>query len=177
MSYQLKRHKYLSDEELAEMQIKLEALGTRRDSLIIKLALATGARANELLNIRICDLHFADKVVWIIGIKNSNDRAIPIHNELWNELAHYVKLNELTNTQRLFDIKYRRLIDIWRKFHAPKPFHSLRHTFAIALYKRTKDVNLVQSSLGHRSIVSTMIYAQYRYTAAEMRALMYPSSF
>jgi site-specific recombinase XerC len=38
--------------------------------------------------------------------------------------------------------------------------HSLRHTFATELYRRTRDVALVQAALGHASIASTMVYAR-----------------
>ena len=38
--------------------------------------------------------------------------------------------------------------------------HSLRHTFATTLLARTEDLRLVQNAMGHRSIVSTTIYAQ-----------------
>lgn len=37
--------------------------------------------------------------------------------------------------------------------------HSLRHSFATALLGRTGDLRLVQAAMGHRSIVSTTIYA------------------
>ncbi|MFH0947122.1 MAG: tyrosine-type recombinase/integrase, partial [Planctomycetota bacterium] len=37
--------------------------------------------------------------------------------------------------------------------------HSLRHSFATRLYEKTGDMLLVKSALGHRSILSTAIYA------------------
>ena len=38
--------------------------------------------------------------------------------------------------------------------------HSLRHSFAASLYRRTGDVLLVKEALGHRSISSTLVYAR-----------------
>ncbi|MCC7169651.1 MAG: tyrosine-type recombinase/integrase [Planctomycetes bacterium] len=38
--------------------------------------------------------------------------------------------------------------------------HALRHTFATALYRRTGDVLIVKEALGHRSVASTLVYAQ-----------------
>ena len=42
----------------------------------------------------------------------------------------------------------------------PATVHSLRHRFAIQLYHKTSDLLLVQQALGHRSIVSTTVYAR-----------------
>jgi integrase/recombinase XerC len=38
--------------------------------------------------------------------------------------------------------------------------HSLRHTFATRLYRKTGDLYLVQRALGHRHITTTEIYAR-----------------
>jgi integrase/recombinase XerC len=42
----------------------------------------------------------------------------------------------------------------------PFSIHSLRHTFATRLYRRTGDLYLVQRALGHRQITTTEIYAR-----------------
>jgi len=38
--------------------------------------------------------------------------------------------------------------------------HSLRHHFAMRLYKRTGDILLVKEALHHRSLASTLVYAR-----------------
>jgi integrase/recombinase XerC len=42
----------------------------------------------------------------------------------------------------------------------PFSIHSLRHTFATRLYRKTGDLYLVQRALGHRQITTTEIYAR-----------------
>jgi integrase/recombinase XerC len=42
----------------------------------------------------------------------------------------------------------------------PFTIHSLRHTFATRLYRKTGDLYLVQKALGHRQITTTEIYAR-----------------
>ena len=53
---------------------------------------------------------------------------------------------------------------------SPASPHALRHAFAMALYKRTRDVLLVKRALGHRSIGSTLRYATAQ--DDELRAVM-----
>jgi integrase len=73
----------------------------------------------------------------------------------------------------LFPITYNRLRQIWDLYRpVQKKFHSLRHTFAIQLYKKTKDIRLVQVALGHRNVMNTMIYADYVYSQTELRKLI-----
>ena len=42
----------------------------------------------------------------------------------------------------------------------PFSIHSLRHTFAMRLYRKTGDLCLVQRALGHRQITTTEIYVR-----------------
>jgi site-specific recombinase XerD len=42
----------------------------------------------------------------------------------------------------------------------PFSSHSLRHTFATRLYRRTGDLYLVQRALGHRQVTTTEVYAR-----------------
>ena len=42
----------------------------------------------------------------------------------------------------------------------PFSIHSLRHTFATRLYRKTGGLYLVQRALGHRQITTTEVYAR-----------------
>jgi integrase len=141
-----------------------------RNVLLIELALQTGARATELLNLQSSDLIGNDETVFIRGIKGSNDREIPLPAKLF---ARVKRFESRLEGPRLFDISYDRLYQIWGLYRpVPKKFHSLRHTFAIELYKRTRDIRLLQVALGHRNIANTMIYADYLYSKEELRRLL-----
>jgi integrase/recombinase XerC len=135
------------------------------------LALRTGGRASELLGLRHVDLNTYDSSVFIRGIKGSNDREIPLPAKLFEKLQAYAAT--VPSSSNLFPIGYHRLRQIWDWYRpVPKKFHSLRHTFAIRLYKKTKDIRLVQVALGHRNITNTMIYADYHYSQEELRKLI-----
>lgn len=168
MRYALNKTKYLLAPEYDQLMASVN-LDTR-DGLLIALALATGARATELLNLRPIDLNDFEQSVFIRGIKHSNDREIPLRPELYAKLKYFSWSHQHPT---LFNISYSRLIQIWQWYRpVPKKFHSLRHTFAIQLYQRTHDIRLVQVALGHRSISNTMIYADYAYTQSELRKLI-----
>lgn len=171
--YQLNRNKFLSDQELSQLESSLNRFRNEssRDVLLIKLALATGARAQELLNISPMDLSLENKSVFIKGLKGSSDREIPLSHLLFKELFSHAR--ESSHKERLFSISYSRLVQIWNDFRpGKKKFHALRHTFALRLYKKTKDVKLVQMALGHTSLNNTMIYVDFEYKQNELRRLI-----
>lgn len=172
MRYQLNKNKYLLDPEMERLHSIIDTYIDRdtRNCLILLLGLKTGARAQEILNIQKNDLNSYDMSVFIRGLKGSNDREIPITQLLFTRLSKYA---ETTAKEKIFDITYDRLYQIWDLYRpVPKKFHSLRHTFAIQLYRKTRDLRLVQVALGHRNITNTMIYADYVYTQDELRKLI-----
>jgi len=170
--YSLNKNKYLlpPEQESLEWLLQSHIEKSPRDCTLLLLALRTGARASELLQINSKDINAYDQSVLIRGIKGSNDREIPLHRDLFYRLQ---TLSIDSNTGRIFPISYNRLRQIW-EFYRPtlKTFHCLRHTFAIGLYKKTKDIRLVQVALGHRNIANTMIYADYVYSQQELRRLI-----
>lgn len=159
MSYQLNKTKFLNKVELDHLQGLIEKYPCR-DTLLIKLALSTGARASEILNIKLLDLDPINNTVFIKGLKDSNDREIPLKNTLFNALL--TLSTGLSPQDHLFTIGYQRLAKIWNHYKpSQKSFKSLRHTFGLQLYERTKDILLVKAALGHKCLTNTMIYLEY----------------
>lgn len=195
--YSLNKNKYLLDFEFEKLNQILTSFEDRdvRNVLLLKLALNTGARATELLSIKVKDIDQKSKSVFIYGIKGSNDREIPLDNKLFLDLQKYIHLSRSVPKSKknanpkfshnpenhvsffeetqLFEITYPRLVQIWLNYRpVQKSFHALRHTFAIRLYKKTRDIRLLQFALGHRNIANTMIYADYVYSQEELRKLI-----
>lgn len=170
--YALNKNKYLLEPEVERLESMLQKdlkMNTR-DCLILTLALKTGARVSELLNLRIDDLNPYDKTILLRGLKGSNDRELPIAPHIFDVLYLYA---QTVRRGKIFPIGYHRLRQVWDWYRpCPKKLHSLRHTFAIRLYMRTKDIRLVQVALGHRNIQNTMIYAEYHYNQTELRKLL-----
>lgn len=170
--YSLNKNKYLLPPEVERLR-KITGDYIHQDPRnchLLELALRTGGRAQEILNIQKVDLNAYDQSILIRGIKGSNDREIPLHASFFQGLMRFA---ETVPHTRLFPITYDRLYQIWEFYRpVPKKFHSLRHTFAIELYQKTKDLRLVQVALGHRNITNTMIYADYVYSQHELRRLI-----
>ncbi|MFN7729045.1 MAG: tyrosine-type recombinase/integrase, partial [Bdellovibrio sp.] len=159
MAYALNKNKYLLPPESTHLRQILSDYEDQdaRNCILLSLALRTGGRAQEILNLRIQDFNAFDQTVYIRGIKNSNDREIPIEARFFEKMLRFLNSYERTS-ELVFPISYHRLYQIWEFYRpAPKTFHSLRHTFAIELYQKTKDIRLVQVALGHRNITNTMI--------------------
>lgn len=173
MSYQMNKNKYLLDGERAHLEALIERSLSdprcERDCLALLVGLYTGARAQEILNLNVSDLDLTERTVLIHGIKGSNDREIPIPHGLFVRLKAFVK----ERSGLIFDISYSRLNQIWQHYRpCAKTLHSLRHTFAISLYKKRGDIRLLQVALGHKNISNTMIYADYIYSQTELRRLI-----
>jgi integrase/recombinase XerC len=170
--YALNKNKYLLPNELAHLEKILNENIEKepRNCLALLLALKTGGRAQEILNLKRSNLNIYEESILIQGLKGSNDREIPLQSSLFKKLVNYA--NSLPS-EELFPISYNRFRQIWDFYRpVPKKLHSLRHTFAIQIYKKTKDIRLVQVALGHRNVMNTMIYADYVYSQTELRKLI-----
>ena len=158
--------KYLSsaeDQYFLKMMARIES----RDTLILSLLRRYGMRASELLALRKCDLNESDRSIRVMGLKGSRGREFLVKRDLFQRLLRHSF--ELKGEDRIFPLSYNRLCEIWHLYRpAKKPLHSLRHTFAVEIYKRSKNIQLVQQALGHKSLSNTMIYQQYEYTRSEL---------
>lgn len=165
--YSLNKTKYLLSSELTHLVALLER-SEGRDAVLLLTLLKTGARAQELLNVAVTDLNKESQTIFIQGSKGSRDREIPLPPKLFKKLLAIAPASG-----PIFPISYKRLFQIWQEYKpVNKKLHSLRHTFAIELYKKTKDLRLVQTALGHKSINNTMIYSDYLYSQEELRKIL-----
>lgn len=165
--YELTKPKYLNDEEQLTLHNTLTKFQDTdpRNTALIWLLLHSGGRAQEVLNITAADLDPKEMTVFIKGLKDSDNRDIPLPAWLFHKLKAISP-----EVGRIFPITYVRLWQIWREYRpAPKKLHSLRHSFAINVYRRSKDILILKMALGHRSLGNTMIYSQFLYKGSELR--------
>lgn len=164
--------KYLNDEERAALEASLRPRlegPEYRDACLILMALHSGGRASEILALGWKDLNLQTGEVYINTLKGGRPRAVVIPNFLLGALRRL----KADSPERPFPISYNRFAEIWRLYRTvDKPLHSLRHTFAMRAYAKTRDIRFVQRALGHRSITNTMVYADCEYTASQFRKMM-----
>lgn len=161
----LTKDKFLTEDEAKRLREQTKTLSSRNE-ILIQLGLATGARASEILGITKADLDDVERSVYIRGLKGSKDRSLPLPKRLFSAV-------QKLEGDRPFDFSYSRLHQIWDEYSPNgKKFHSLRHTFAVELYKRTRDIRLVQLALGHKDLRNTMVYVDFVYSQEELRKVL-----
>jgi integrase/recombinase XerD len=134
-----------------------------------------GMRPGEFLRLRACDYSHERQSIFIRASKGSMDREIPLKmsTALW--LERWIGEQGIVGEARLFAISYLRLWQIWDKWTPVKGkgIKSLRHSLALRIYRKTRDIQLVKRVLGHRCISSTMVYAEMFYSEDEMRRALF----
>ncbi len=152
----------LSEEELGRL---LEAARKPQDRLILLLLASTGLRSRELLELRVEDVDFANRVIRVRSAKYGKERLVTAPQELFEELAAWIKINKLKPGDRLFRISYTGLYKKLKRLSVRagvdpdkvRP-HVLRHTFATLAIRRGLSLTALQRLLGHSDIRTTQVY-------------------
>jgi len=170
-----------------------EELHELRDTALLELLYATGARVSEAVSLNVDDL-VDQEVVRLFG-KGGKQRVVPLGSYARRAVdAYLVRARPALSargpsTPALFlGLRGRRMSRqaAWDVIHraaeraglaASVSPHTLRHSFATHLLEGGADVRVVQELLGHSSVATTQIYTlvtadtlREMYTAAHPRA-------
>lgn len=175
----VKLPEFMSEEELKKFLDAIENADFKnnaiRNKLIIKIIIFTGIRVSEAINIKMGDIS-EENDLYIIRIraKGNKYRVVMIKKELIYDLLKNVSINYMSKDALLFVNKkgtpltqsYVSRIVEQLLFRAgirkqKNGAHMLRHTFATLLYKKQKDLVLVQEALGHASLNTSRIYTHF----------------
>jgi len=159
-----------------------------RDHILLLLALSTGLRVSELTALNVGDIRGGKGVRSIITLrpettKGKREGEVILPEKVRRKVASYLtwKANigeavdddvplfvsrgggpaGATRGSRLSVRTAEHLFGIWQTragFERRANFHILRHTFATALLRKTKNVRLVQLACRHQSLATTAIY-------------------
>ncbi len=139
---------------------------------VVGVAVLTGLRRGEILNLRWSDVDLIRRVIQIhssgtFKTKRGKRRTVPL-----NEVAYRLLATKAAHTtsEYVFTFRGRKIAEYWLshrfKFYIRKAglpeglhFHSLRHTFASWLVQDGVSLYAVQRLLGHSTIAVTEIYS------------------
>jgi integrase/recombinase XerD len=145
-----------------------------RDSAILELLYASGARVSELSDLTLGSLDLAQGQITLMG-KGSKERLVPIHRAAAGKLRLYLaegrpRLVHAVASEAVFlsargrplsadAIRriFKRYLDQIGGAHSLSP-HAMRHTFATHLVEAGADLRSVQELLGHVALSTTQIY-------------------
>ena len=139
----------------------------RRDLVLLSLLYDTAARASEIINLKLENIHLEEKYVILDG-KGYKQRVVPLMENTINLLKQYFKENNLNNY--VFENKCNKLLnknilaDVLLKY--TKTFnknitpHSIRHSRAIHLLSAGVPLIMIRDLLGHKSVITTEEYAK-----------------
>lgn len=150
-------------------------LAARRDRTLIRLLLGTGIRIGSALALDVADVDLEGGALRLRETKRDKPERVFLSKDAAAALAELIATLPASGGsgsgraqalfcgpqgQRLAKRHAQRRITLWldRAGLGEGTPHSLRHTFATRLLRRTGDLFLVKTALRHASIASTAVY-------------------
>lgn len=161
--------------EPAEVDELVAACRRWRDRAMVEAMVLGGLRRVEVLGLRLEDLKFAERRVFVVEGKGGHQRIVPISVRFFDSVAAYLNVERPrdSSTDRLFVVlkgpNTGRALSVKgldqlivsareRAGLAHCTCHELRHTCFTRLREAGMSLEAIQAQAGHRSIESTRIY-------------------
>ena len=161
--------------EPAEVDELIAACRRWRDRAMVEAMVLGGLRRMEVLGLRLEDVKFAERRVFIAEGKGGHQRIVPISARFFDSVANYL------DTERPPEASTDRLFVVLKGPNRGRPLtakgldqlivsareraglahctcHELRHTCFTRLREAGMSLEAIQAQAGHRSIESTRIY-------------------
>lgn len=154
---------------LAELKARSATRAGARDLMLAELLLGAGLRLGSAVALRVEDVDLDGGTLRLAHAKGDRDETAVLPGRTARALRAYLGgrtrgwVFEGAPGRAVGTRQARRRIEAaCAAAGLPRGAtpHTLRHTFATRLYRRTGDLGLVQRALGHRSIASTTVYAR-----------------
>ena len=153
-----------------EVQQLFSVISNEKHLLMITLLYSAGLRVSELVYLKVRDLQIDKNYGWVRNGKGGKDRLFIIAKNIKNRLEEWIKSNDLSLDDWLFNgrgkthITTRSIQAIVKKMKKKAKMyknvhpHTLRHSFATHLIENDYAVTDIQPLLGHSSPETTMTY-------------------
>ena len=150
---------------------------------LVRVAVATGLRRNELLELRWADINLDQSFLWVrnrekegFRTKSGSERTVPLANDACSVLHCIKDCRQPSPAERVFldddgnaispnrvSSRFKHYVREANLADAERlSFHSLRHTCASWLAMKGTPMRIIQGILGHSSINMTEIYSHLR---------------
>jgi len=162
----------------ADLDLKKGKLTAVREWLVIDLLTSTGLRVSEAANVRCGDIKtgYGESGIFVRCGKGRRSRTVEIPNSLKTHLKAFLawkeKRGEPTGpddhlligqrgpmTAQAIEQIVKKYLKQLGLYEPGKSAHALRHSYAVHLYRKRRDLRAVQKQLGHASVQTTQIYA------------------
>ena len=158
-----------------------------RDRALLLLFLRLGLRLGEVANLSPRDIDWRSGTLIIRGTKSRRDRVLPLPRDVGNALVAYLRVKR-ERPEHIFQPRRPPFTEERRRTHvlnsqrylfhsvgiANLGSHSFRHTLATQLVNKGASFKAVADVLGHKSVMTTLIYAKLDLQALKQVALPWP---
>lgn len=160
-----KVERYLSDEERIKLLTECKQSTWEKMYLLVLLAITTGMRKSELINLRWTDVDFDKRLAKLTDTKNGESRNNPIPEVAIIELKKFRQVgnslifNSPAKPDKPFEFRKQWQGALDRAGIESFRFHDLRHTAASYLVMAGATLYETAQVLGHKSTQTTERYA------------------
>jgi integrase/recombinase XerD len=152
-----------------EVKTLINSIDTKKSRLMVSFMYACGFRVSELVNLKVKDLNFEEKIGSVRQGKGKKDRIFNIPEFLLEDLKVQAEKQKQEKKEYLFSgprdkLTERNLQKIISKagkragINKDVHCHTLRHSFATHLLENGTDIRKIQELLGHADLSTTQIY-------------------
>ena len=150
-----------------------EPIRSRNIAMIYVLA-HSGLRIGELVALKVEDIDFEERTIRVLAGKGDADRNAELSTETMAALLEYWQMRRWSEpsdpafarhdkkvSKRHVAITSTNARAALKKVGDINP-HAFRHWFATTMLEATEDITIVQKSLGHKNVATTLIYAKVK---------------
>jgi site-specific recombinase XerD len=168
----------------SEIKALLNAPKYLKHRLMLAVLYGCGLRSYELCDLRLSDVDFERKTVFVKKKKGIVDRYVPLSDHLARGLQKYFQSEQpqvyVFNSQKTDDGAFKPLTtravqwlikECRSKINTNKPItaHTLRHTYATHLLEDGLNIMSLKELLGHAHIETTLVYLHVANTGSSKK--------
>lgn len=168
----------------SEIKSLLNAPKYLKHRLMLAVLYGCGLRSYELCDLRLSDIDFERKTVFVRKKKGLVDRYVPLSDHLIRGLKKYIESEHpqiyVFNSQKTDEGAFRPLTtravqwlikECRSKINTNKPItaHTLRHTYATHLLEDGLNIMSLKELLGHAHIETTLVYLHVANTGSSKK--------